>query len=210
MLNDKNYELALELSQDILSEDPNNIHGLVFCGYAYDGLQDYTKSEEAYLKATTVDPNNVTPWKGLLVISERKKDGPLHLKSTIGLIKCFEKTEDFMKAVDAFNKTKMFARKHPWGSGETSKYEILELQLPGSPIFSFLESKLPNPADTYEQLVVLCEKEEKEAIKKSNSKNFLKIGKSKGPKKLEILYDVYKVSKVCLCCNVLYLFVSLY
>lgn len=193
VISDKNFSLALELSEDILSEDPDNLHGLVFSAYAYDGLENYAKSEEAYLKAAKIDPYSVIPWKGLLVLSEKKKSGPMHLKFTIGLIQCFEQTDEFMKGLSAFNQTKAFAKKHPWPN---SKQEILELQIPGSPIFNFLQSRFPNPADTYEQLVALYEKDEKDAITKSNFKNTIQIGRPKNSKSLDVLYNIYKVSKL--------------
>lgn len=171
----------------------NKKNRYLFSGIAYERSDDFEKSMNAYKSATKLQPTNPNAWKGILGLCEKTKDGQLYLTATIGLITCYEKTEDLIKAVDSFEKAKRFIRKYP---GKTTAYDILEVQLPNSPIYSFMSGRFPPPDQIYCELATLYEKEESAAKSKFNFRNIVSISKQGGSRN-DALYGLAKNSRVC-------------
>lgn len=160
-------------------------------GVVYEHTSKFAESIAAYSQAAKIQPHNPNSWKGLLGICERTHNGQLYLTSTIGLIQCYEQTDDMVRAVDSLEKAKRFVKKYPW---RTSEYDILELQLPGSLIYEYMEGRLPPPDETYSNLVAILEKTEKAEIAKFTFKNVVQIGKRTSVN--ESLYKIYSNSRV--------------
>lgn len=163
-------------------------------GLANEHLNKFDDADKAYQRATLINPLNLNGWKGWLLLTEKKKDGAQHLTLTFGIIKCYESTDDLIKAVDALQKTIRFSKKHPWPSAEI---DILQAQLPGSPIFHFLEGRLPPSSQIYASLAAVYEKDEKLQLSKINSKALsLRIDGKQKTSKAESIYNIYKSSKI--------------
>lgn len=153
-------------------------------------MESYDKAVENYIKATELEPVNVNAWKGLLDVAERTNNGALQIKATIGIIKSYEADNDLTRAMESLRHLKKYSSKHPW---KRSNVEVLELQLPGSPIFSFLEGRLDPPEKTAIELAKILEKEEQVALSKNSHKNTLAIS-SDLKKRKETTNLIYKNS----------------
>lgn len=62
-------------------------------------------------------------------------------------------------------------------NGTKTQYKnALELQLPGSPLYDFLEGRLPHPAQTYQRLIEITESQEKEFINREIGERRTRLG----------------------------------
>ncbi|CAN6674624.1 superkiller protein 3 [Trichomonascus vanleenenianus] len=198
-----NFEEAQYYAEAVLENDSKNYHALLFAGKACEELGDATASYRYYTEAIAEKPLDPLAWKGLLKLQERQKNVPLYLDSVVGLIQCYRETDSIHFANDVYHKAIRFVTAN--GDPESRK-RLLELQLPGSPIFEFMEGKMPALPVTFGRLIAIVEREEREVINKKVSKNKARIGgigakkaaASSEPSKEEIVfkYNVYKNSKL--------------
>ncbi len=81
----------------------------------------------------------------------------------------------------------MFAKEH----GNRSQYKLaLEILLPTSKLYDYLEGRIPNPAHTYSKISAILEAEEKERINKEIGERRTRLGAKIGQVKAEVNRDV--------------------
>lgn len=156
-------------------------------------LENFTRSAAAYQRATEIQPFNTLAFKGLLVLAERKKSVPEFISATGGIIKCFQQTNEMSKAVEALEHAKRLTRKY---SSEVNDMAILNFQLPGSPIFEYMEGRLPQPTATYSKLIAICEKSQNKALSKYQSRNMARLSSKDSKATADAIYEIYAKSKV--------------
>jgi len=67
-LDAKDWESALKCAQQALELDKNNYNAFIFCGLAQYNLGQIQKGEQAYMKATELDPKNIVAWQARIDI----------------------------------------------------------------------------------------------------------------------------------------------
>lgn len=89
------------------------------------------------------------------------------------------------------NKYTKFAKKH----GTRSQHKkSLELQLPTSPLYDYLEGRIPRPPLTYQRLIEVTESEEKEFINKEIGERRTRLGAKIDQVTLEVKREAFKRS----------------
>ena len=109
------------------------------------------------------------------------------------LAEIYAEAEDKHKSQSAVDKLTAFVRTR----GTRSQLKrILEIQLPTSPIYSFLEGRLPHPSHTYTRLAEITEEEEKEKINKEIGERRTRIGARKDQVTAEVKREIYSKSNL--------------
>lgn len=157
-------------------------------------LEDFKRSYAAYQRATECEPFNLLAWKGLLVLAERRKTVQTYLEATTGLITCYKQTNSIVNAVEALENARKFVRKNTTDQNEAA---FLRLQLPGSPIFGYMEGRLPPPALTYAKLIQLEEKAEGKVLSKYQGKGMSRLTSKDSKATNDAVYEIFQNSKVC-------------
>lgn len=81
--------------------------------------------------------------------------------------------------------------------GTRAQYkQALELQLPSSPLYSFLEGRLPHPSQTYLRLIEITEAEEKEFINREIGERRTRLGARIEQVTLEVKREAFKKSRL--------------
>ncbi len=68
-LDAKDWESALKYTQQALELDKNNYNAFIFSGLAQYNLGQTQKGEQAYLKATQLDPKNIVAWQACIELN---------------------------------------------------------------------------------------------------------------------------------------------
>ncbi|KAL4765520.1 SKI complex subunit tetratricopeptide repeat protein SKI3 [Aspergillus foveolatus] len=194
-LDAKNFELAADKAKAIVKEQPQNYHANVFLGLAQDKLNHFLESERAYLAATRIKGDDKTAWQGLISLYE--KQGNQYLEQyrdvviKLGLV--LAALDDKHRCQDAVDKYVAFARKN----GTRLQYKrALELHLPTSPLYDYLEGRLPHPAHTYQRLIEISESEEREFINREIGERRTRLGARIDQVTLEVKRDAYRRSEL--------------
>lgn len=94
---------------------------------------------------------------------------------------------------DVVNKYTKSAR----DKGTRAQYrQALELQLPSSPLYSFLEGRLPHPSHTYTRLIEITETEEKEFINREIGERRTRLGARIEQVTLEVKREAFKKNRM--------------
>lgn len=83
-----------------------------------------------------------------------------------------------------------------WELMKTQYKQCLDIILPGSPVFEYLEGLITRPADTYLTLAEMTEKEEKDKINKEIGNRSTRLGATKVNVTLEVRHEVLSASPV--------------
>jgi superkiller protein 3 len=82
-------------------------------------------------------------------------------------------------------------------NNDKAKYKkALELQLPSSSLYAFLEGRLPHPSLTYLRMIEIAESEEKEYINREIGERRTRLGATKENVTLEVKRDAFRQSKL--------------
>lgn len=102
-----------------------------------------------------------------------------------------ESSDDAHKAQTAIDGLVDHARRH----GTKLQYvRALTTQLPTSPIYSYLEGRLPNPAATYTRIAEIHEEEESQTIKRLIGERRSRLGATLEGTTIEVKNEVYSAS----------------
>ncbi|KAJ5886770.1 uncharacterized protein N7473_009444 [Penicillium subrubescens] len=194
-LDAKDFGAAAEKARALLQKDPQNYHAAVFLGLANDKLNQNEASEDAYLAATRIKENDRIAWQGLISLYEKQGGSKLdaYHDAVLKLGKIFADSDEKERCQDVVDKYMKLARKN----NDKSKYKkALELQLPSSPLYAFLEGRLPHPSLTYLRMIEITESEEKEYINREIGERRTRLGATKENVTLEVKRDAFRRSKL--------------
>ncbi|KAJ5336604.1 Tetratricopeptide-like helical [Penicillium brevicompactum] len=174
-LESKDYQGAAEKAQALVNQDPQNYHAHVFLGLANDKLNRNDSSETAYITATRIKADDKAAWQGLLSLYDRQGGDKLdsYHQVVIQLGNIFANNDERERCQDLVNKYAKLAASH--GSKAQRKSSLM-LQLPSSPLYDFLEGRLPHPSHTYLRLIELTEGEEREFINREIGERRTRLG----------------------------------
>ena len=163
LIDNGDFVNASKKASALLSKDPKNFTGLLFLGFAQDKLDQFEDAEKTYHTAELIRPSDLQPLKGLITLYERQ--GRLKLgeyqEAVLRIGVLYAEQDDRDQCQSAVDKYELFAKKH----GSQKQYRTaLELLLPTSPLYNFLEGRIPRPSHTFSRLLASAEAEEKEWI----------------------------------------------
>ncbi|RAK78687.1 SKI complex subunit tetratricopeptide repeat protein SKI3 [Aspergillus fijiensis CBS 313.89] len=194
-LDSNDFELAAEKAKEIVQRDPQIYHANVFLGLALDKLNKNGEAEAAYLSAIRVKDNDKTAWQGLLNLYEKQGAHKLdqYREAVIKLGLLFAEVDDKHRCQDLLDKYVGFAKKN----GSRSQYKkALELHLPSSPLYEYLQGRIPHPSHTYLRLIEITESEEKEYINREIGERRTRLGAKIDQVTLEVKREAFKRSEL--------------
>ncbi|MCJ1307786.1 Superkiller protein 3 [Agyrium rufum] len=187
------YDVAITEARKVLELDQQNYHANVFLGLAYSKEGEDERSEKAYVSATKLKPSDRLAWQGLVSLYEKLEARKLdeYRDVALELARIFEKADDAEQCQIVANKCVEFTKKN----GTRTQYrKALDLYLPSSPIYSFMEGRFWKPAYTYGLIVEIVEAEEKETINKEIGNRRTRLGAKIGQVTTEVKREVYERS----------------
>lgn len=144
-------------------------------GLAYDKQNYNDKAERAYSAAAHLKRNNALVWQGLITLYEKQADKKLgeYHDAALHLAQLYMDADDKTRSQTVIDKYVDFAKK----CGSRAQYKhALEILLPTSPIYSFLEGRILHPAYTYTKIADIVEDEEGEEINREIGQRRTRLG----------------------------------
>jgi superkiller protein 3 len=165
----------------------------IFLGYALSKQNKYPEAEKAYEAATKVKDIDPQGWQGLIQLYEKQGSDrvALYQQAALKLAKIYQSTDERNKCQDIVEKFLAFAK----NQGTRAQYKISqEIILPSSPIYDYLEGRIPYPAQTYQIMAQITEFEEKERINKAIGERRTRIGAKIGQVTINVKREVFRDS----------------
>ena len=167
----------------------------VFLGLALDKLNRNDDAERAYQVASKSRVDDALVWQGLINLYEKQANKKIDEYGVAAqrLAHYFAEHEDRHRCQSVIDKYVGFAKEH----GTRSQYRAaLEVMLPTSNLYDFLEGRLPHPSSTYAKVAEIAEAEEKERINKLIGERRTKLGARIGQVVADVKQEVYAGSNV--------------
>ncbi|KAJ4348374.1 Superkiller protein 3 [Didymosphaeria variabile] len=192
-IDSKNWDEAIEQANTVLAKDSENYFAKLFIGRALEGLGRMDSAAQAYNDATKVKPQDPQAWLGLRGLYLRQGNAKVdeRIDVEVQLAQIYAELDDAHKAQTAIDGLVDHARRH----GTKLQYaRALATQLPTSPIYSYLEGRLPKPAAVYTRLAEIHEAEEASIIKRQIDERRSRLGATLEGTTIEVKNEVYGAS----------------
>ncbi|KAI4927537.1 hypothetical protein J4E85_006048 [Alternaria conjuncta] len=189
----KDWEEAKNQATAVLEKEPQNYFAYLFLGRANDGLSRFDEAEKAYYDATKLKPEDPQAWLGLRGMYEGLKGAKVDENIDVGLelAQIYMNLDDAHKSQSAIDKLVDHARAH----GTKTQYaRALSTQLPSSPVYSYLEGRLPDPSKTYTRIAEIHETQEASTIKRLIEERRLRIGATLEGTTASVKNEIYATS----------------
>ena len=163
LIDSGDFVTASKKASAFLSKDPQNFIALLFLGFAQDKLDQFDEAEKTYHAAEQIRPHDLQPLKGLITLFEKQGRAKLDVyhEAVLRTGLLYADQDDRDQCQSTVDKYELFAKKH----GSQRQYRnALELLTPASPLYNFLEGRIPRPSHTFSRLLESAETEEKEWI----------------------------------------------
>ncbi|OCL11622.1 hypothetical protein AOQ84DRAFT_373817 [Glonium stellatum] len=194
-LDAQKYDEAIAQAERVISSDPQNYFAKLFLGRALDKQGKPDEAAKAYESATKIKPNDDQAWQGLRSVYEAQGPQKVDEYIPVGLrlAEIYAAADDKHRCQISIDKLIDFARKH----GTKAQYaRALAVQLPTSPIYEFLEGRLPHPSLTYTRIAEIAEAAEVERINKEIGERKTRLGARIGEVTTEVKREVYERSEL--------------
>jgi superkiller protein 3 len=139
------------------------IFRFLFLGFALDKQAKYEEAEQAYEAATKIKGSDPQAWQGIIQVYEKQGSNKLsqYQVAALKLAEIYQALDDKYKCQDVLDKFLGLAK----NQGTRLQYKhAQEIVLPTSPIYEYLEGRIPHPSHTYQVQAQITEFEEKERI----------------------------------------------
>ncbi|KAI9839741.1 MAG: Superkiller protein 3 [Sclerophora amabilis] len=166
---------AVTQAGHVLAGDPVNYHANVFLGLALDKQSKYDEAVKAYSTATNVKGNDALAWQGLISLYEKLGSQKLeqYREAAVRLAEIYRDLDDKTRCQTVIDRFVLYARDH----GTRSQYkDALWTLLPSSPLYDYLEGRIPHCSYTYRKVAEIIESEEKERINKEIGERRTRLG----------------------------------
>ena len=144
------YDTAIGEAQKVLTSDSKNYFGLLFLGRAFEKQGKVDDAAKAYHSAAELKPDDSQAWLGLCSLYEaqggRKVDE--YRGAAVKAAEIFAKAGDREKERCQTTVDKLVSFSKQYGTKAQYK-RALEVLLPGTELYEFLEGRIPRPGDTY-------------------------------------------------------------
>lgn len=165
----------------------------LFLGFALDKQGKYEEAEQAYERATQSKPKDPQAWQGLIKLYEKQgsKKVDKYQNAATSLAVIYGELDDMYKCQDVIDKFTVFAKSQ---GTRTQHRKSLEIVLPSSPVYQFLEGRVPHPAHTYQTIAQITEAEEKERMNKEIGERRTRLGAKISQVTLEVKREIFSDS----------------
>ncbi|KAL5120370.1 Superkiller protein 3 [Pleosporales sp. CAS-2024a] len=189
----KKWDEAKEQAEAALEKDPSNYFAKLFLGRANDGLSRPDDAAQAYWDAAKLKPDDTQAWLGLRGLYEGLGPSKVDENTEVGLklAELYMNLDDAHRSQSAIDKLVDHARKH---GSQTQYATALAQQLPSSPVYSYLEGRLPAPHLTYTRIAEIHETLEAQTIKQLIDERRLRLGATLDSTTREVKNQVYSES----------------
>ncbi|KAK7206873.1 hypothetical protein BZA70DRAFT_117069 [Myxozyma melibiosi] len=189
----KDFKTGRDNCTQALAIDPNSYNALILLGYCQNELRDRGAAIEAYRKAVDLNPRAAMAYQGLLTVYEADRKVSEYIDTTLILADIYRELDDINRCTSLMNKTQSFVAEK---GSKKDKIKMLKAILPGTPVYEYLEGRLPHPASTLQKLTEMLETEERQTIEGSVSKQRNKLGVNINTMTRKIKREVYEASEL--------------
>ncbi|KAK9450965.1 uncharacterized protein V1518DRAFT_167002 [Limtongia smithiae] len=189
----KNYVLCRDQCLLALHENPNLVNGLILLAYSHSHLNEFQDAEATYKKAIELNPKSITAWQGLRDLYKQYMKISQYIDTVKQLLLQYRDLDDINHAISNINDMRKFILDK---GSRADHLQMLKLQLPESPLFPFLDGRIPPPAETLERLTDLIQTEENERIQNTvkSQRNMLGANLSEITRRVKL--QVYESSQL--------------
>ena len=194
-LDTHNYAEAERQARTVLEADSKHYNATVFLGLALEKQGKDEESDRVYGHARTAKPRDPLALQGLVTLYEKqatKKVDEYRIVAQL-LAELYMEVDDKHRCQTVIDKYIEFAKQH----GTQPQYKsALELILPDSALYDYLEGRIPQPALTYAKVIEIVESEEKQRINKLIGERRTRIGARIGQVTEEVKREVFGKSNL--------------
>ena len=189
------YDKAIDEAHKVLASDAKNYFGLLFLGRASEKQGRLEDAAKAYRSAAEAKPEDSQAWLGLCSLYEaqgqRKVDE--YREAAVKTAEIFANADDRDRCQTTVDKVVAFAKQH----GTRNQYKkALEVILPNSSLYDFLEGRIPRPSDTYIRLAEITEDDENQTIKQEIAARRTRIGARLGQVTADVKREVFNKTEL--------------
>ncbi|KAF2166243.1 hypothetical protein M409DRAFT_55103 [Zasmidium cellare ATCC 36951] len=194
-LDNAEYDNAIEKAQSVLSSDPQNHFAKLFLGRALEKQGKYDEAAKSYQSAANSKQDDAQAWLGLCSVYEAQGGKKLdeYRGASLKVAEIFTATDDKHRCQSTIDKLVSFTKQH---GSQTQNKKVLELLLPGSPIYDVLEGRIPHPSHTYMRLAEMTETEESQRISREINERRTRIGARVGQVTMDVKREVFGSSNL--------------
>lgn len=189
-LDNQQYDKAIEEAQSVLSSDSSNHFAKLFLGRALEKQGKLDEAAQTYRSAADAKPDDSQAWQGLCSVYEAAGPSKLdeYREAAVKVAEFFAAADDKERCQTTIDKLVAVTKQN--GSQAQVK-KVLQILLPGSSVYDFLEGRIPHPSHTFTRLVEITEAEEDQRIRKEIADRRTRIGAKVGQVTLEVKREVY-------------------
>ncbi|KAL1303135.1 hypothetical protein AAFC00_006567 [Neodothiora populina] len=194
-LDAENWDEVVTQAENVLSSDSNNYFANLFLGRARQKQSKPGEAAKAYISATKLKPDDAQAWLGLCDLYESQGPSKIdeYREATVKVAEIYANADDKHRCQTAVDKFTKFAK----ANGSVAQYKrSLEILLPQSPIYDFLEGRIPHPSLTYTRLAEITETEEKQRINSQIGERRTRLGARIGQVTRDVKKEVYTASNL--------------
>ncbi|KAI9816499.1 MAG: Superkiller protein 3 [Pycnora praestabilis] len=188
-LDSHNYDEAVTQAKKALTVDPQSYHANVFLGLALDKQGKDEEAFKAYESATSTKDKDTLAWQGMISLYEKQGGRKLgdYKVAAVRLAEIYMEADDKHRCQVVIDKYMGYAKQH----GSRTQYKhALEVLLPSSTVYDFLEGRIQQPSYTYLRLAEIVEAEEKEEINKQIGERRTRLGAKIGQVTADVKREV--------------------
>jgi superkiller protein 3 len=165
----------------------------IFLGFAFDKQNKFSEAERAYDAATRIKSNDPQAWQGLIKLFEKQGSSRVdaYQIAALKLAEVYRDVDDKYKCQDVVDKFIAFAKSQGTRQQQRRSLEIL---LPTSSIYNYLEGRIPHPSHTYQKIVEITEADEKERTNKEIGERRTRLGAKISQVTLEVQREILRNS----------------
>jgi superkiller protein 3 len=194
-LDAEDYQTVVTQAQIVLASDAGNYPARLFLGRAFEKQGQLEDAADTYRKAADSKPDEAQAWLGLCSLFEgqgsKKVDEYIDVAVRVGSIHAA--AEDAHRCQTIIDKMVGFVKQN--GTSAQQK-RALRVTLPGSPVYDFLEGRLPHPTLGFTRIAEITEQEESQRIKTEISNRRTRIGARVGQVTTEVKREVFQESEL--------------
>ncbi|KAH8661648.1 hypothetical protein BGZ60DRAFT_433450 [Tricladium varicosporioides] len=187
------YDDAIQQAQKLLALDPKNYQANLALGFALNKENKPAEAEKAYDAASKIKASDPQAWQGLIQLYEKQGSEAItpYQVAALQLAEIYQEQDEKYKCQDVVDKFLGFAKSQGTRLQQKKSQEII---LPGSPIYDYLEGRIPHPSHTYQIMAQITEFDEKERINKEIGERRTRLGAKIGQVTIEVKREVLKNS----------------
>jgi superkiller protein 3 len=194
-LDAEDYETVVTQAQIVLASEAGNYPARLFLGRAFEKQGQLENAADTYRKAADSKPDEAQAWLGLCSLFEgqgsKKVDDYIDAAVRVGSIHAA--AEDAHRCQTIIDKMVGFVKQN--GTSAQQK-RALRVTLPGSPVYDFLEGRLPHPTLGFTRIAEITEREEAQRIKTEINNRRTRIGARVGQVTTEVKREVFSESEL--------------